>query len=87
MKFEMGIEVRDRVTGFKGVITGYAHYMFGCDQFLVMPNVRDDGTAQDGKWFDDGRISIVPEGRVVPIEAVQGTSKGGPCSDSPTGRS
>ena len=36
-KFEMGVQVEDVITGFKGTVTGYVKYITGCNQYLVSP--------------------------------------------------
>lgn len=48
----------DKVTGFKGIITGKIYYMYGCAQYLLTPPIDKDGKKQDGEWFDEGRIEI-----------------------------
>ena len=53
-----GKKATDKVTGFTGVITAKALYMYGCAQYLLMPRVDKDGKRQDGEWFDEGRIEI-----------------------------
>lgn len=59
MAVAIGDKVRDRITGFEGVITGYVHYISGCDQVLVAPRVKEDGSAISSQWFDDDRVDIV----------------------------
>ena len=53
-----GKKATDKVTGFTGVITAKALYMYGCAQYLLVPKVDKDGKRQDGEWFDEGRIEI-----------------------------
>ena len=55
---DLGHTVRDVVTGFSGVMTGYVTYLSGCHQGLVAPKVKDDGTLAPGEWFDVQRLSI-----------------------------
>lgn len=53
-----GKKATDKVTGFTGIITAKALYMYGCAQYLLTPKVDKDGKRQDGEWFDEGRIEI-----------------------------
>lgn len=54
-KFKFSVEVEEKITGFRGIITGAASYLTGCDQFLVQPPIKD-GAWVNGQWFDDGRL-------------------------------
>jgi hypothetical protein len=54
------IKVKDKVTGFIGVVTGHADYLTGCDQYLVQPASKD-GEWKEGRWFDENRLQIVSE--------------------------
>ena len=53
-----GKKAKDKVTGFEGVITAKALYMYGCSQYLLTPKVDREGKKQVGEWFDEGRIEI-----------------------------
>lgn len=72
MALELGQEVRDSITGFEGVVTGIAEYLYGCRQACVVSK-----TLQEGKvivlWFDEQRL--------VEASEVKATS-GGP-QDAP----
>ncbi len=54
----LGMTVVDRITGFKGVVTGYVRYLTGCNQALVCPPVGDDGALRDSTWFDEQRLIV-----------------------------
>lgn len=56
----LGKQGTDRITGFKGIITGYVEYLTGCNQLLIVPKCKkgNEGTKPDGHWFDDNRIDI-----------------------------
>ena len=56
MKFELGIEAKDSVTGFKGVITGHVRYLTGCDQYLLTPPVDKEGKHVESRWYDVNRV-------------------------------
>jgi hypothetical protein len=55
---QLGVTVRDKITGFSGVVTGRAEYISGCTQCLVCPRVKDDGGMQDAHWFDEQRLLV-----------------------------
>jgi len=77
---ELGKKGRDKITGFEGIITGKAEYLFGCTQYNLVPPMRE-GRLPDIQWFDEGRIEILGEG--VTPEDVQVEKNGGPNRDAP----
>jgi len=77
---ELGKKGRDKITGFEGIITGKAEYLFGCTQYNLVPPMRE-GKLPDIQWFDEGRIEIIGEG--VALKDVQVEKNGGPNRDTP----
>lgn len=75
---ELGMEdrVRDRITGFAGVVTAVASYVTGCRQFFVQPKVDNDGKYQVGHWFDETRLELVALADISP--AAERVENGGP---------
>lgn len=67
----LGLTARDRISGFTGEVTGYAGYMTGCRQALLVPKVKEDGGHQDCFWYDEDRLEIldVPRVGIEPEEA------------------
>lgn len=61
MKEHFGRTGEDVVTGYRGVITGYAEYMTGCEQVLLIPRCDPEKETErpEGEWFDTGRIKLV----------------------------
>jgi len=58
----LGCSAIDRLSKFSGIIFGFADYMTGCKQLLVIPN---DSTKADGKWFDIDRLDIEKSSKLV----------------------
>ena len=52
----IGRRVKDRITGFEGVVTGYCEYITGCNQALIAPPTKDDGEFVESRWFDEQRL-------------------------------
>lgn len=71
----MGKKARDKITGFTGIITGHCYYLYGCDQYCLVPPTSY-GKLLDSHWFDSGRIEVIGPG-VMP-EEVRGPINGGP---------
>lgn len=70
----LGYRVRDRVTGFTGVITSISFDLYGCIQAVVNPGLDKDGKPQDQHWFDVNRLQLAEGPPVMPspvFESVQ----------------
>lgn len=55
---ELGRTYKDKITGYTGVATGHTTYISGCNQTLLVPKTKADGTGSDGRWFDDQRMEL-----------------------------
>ncbi len=65
MMHRLGSTVKDRITGFKGIVTGYVTYISGCNQCLVAPPIGKDGKLGDSHWFDEQRLEVQKTALVV----------------------
>jgi len=63
----LGLEVQDKVTGFKGVATSVSFDLYGCVQCVVTPPVNDNGGTGDCKWFDIGRLYVANDTPVMAL--------------------
>lgn len=86
MDISLGKKARDKVTGFTGVITGRAEYLYGCTQYCIVPPASKDGGYVDGQWFDEGRVKILGVGDGIAAADVTGEKPGGPNIDCPMAR-
>ena len=55
---KLGHVVKDKVTGFKGRVTGFVIYLSGCNQCLVTPEVDDKGGMRESVWMDQQRLDV-----------------------------
>lgn len=81
-KFELdlGLKVKDKITGFTGIITGRIQHITGCDQYCINPQrIKDDGEPSKSCWFDEGRLEILGKG--ISEEYIESKSGKGPCCD------
>lgn len=67
-KFNRGDRVKDKVTGFQGVIVSRADHISGCDTYGVQPEKLKDGVPQDTRWFDEPRLVLVKAEVVRPVD-------------------
>jgi len=73
-RFSFADKVRDQITKFRGVVTGRSAYITGCNQYLVQPEVKEDGDYVQGRWFDEDRLEKIG---AKPVD-VKGEKPGGP---------
>jgi hypothetical protein len=64
MKIELGQKVKDKITGFTGVVTGRTEYITGCEQLLVQPPTKNDGAFTEPRWFDVDRLDVIEQEKV-----------------------
>ena len=63
---ELGMEVKDRVTGYKGIVTSIAKYLSGCDRCLVQPPVDKENKLSEPEHFDITDLVVVSDGLYIP---------------------
>ncbi len=67
---KLGDRVKDRISGFKGVVTGRTEYLYGCIRLMVEPEGLHDGKPIDSQWFDEQRCdesSLAAVGGPMPV--------------------
>ncbi len=56
---KLGSKVKDRITGFEGIVTGLAFYLTGCCHAGIQPQGLKDGKTIDLEWFDTSKLEII----------------------------
>jgi hypothetical protein len=60
MKFELGEELKDRITGLAGVVMGRTEYLTGCTHYGLLPkSLTKDGKIREWEWIDESRLERV----------------------------
>lgn len=54
----LGCKVKDKVTGYQGVLTSLSFDLYECVQFVITPPLKD-GEILSGSWFDANRIEVL----------------------------
>ena len=57
-KIELGDEVIDTITGFKGVAVGKTTWLYGCNRIAVQPKVGKDGKLGETASFDEPQLKV-----------------------------
>lgn len=72
---ELGDEVRDRISGFKGIVICLSQWLSGCDRIVVQPRqLRQDGGLNMTESFDIYQVEIV-EKQAVSVNRNMKTKK------------
>jgi hypothetical protein len=71
MGIELGEKYRDEISGFEGVATGHAEYLYGCEQTMLSGS-KHDSHEPDCHWFDDQRLIHVESGARMGEQVVAG---------------
>lgn len=79
--YELGVEVKDQITDFKGIIVGRTQYLFGCNAYIVAPKALKDGKRVESEWFDEGRVIVIGKG--VSPEKVKAEKNGSEYHEHP----
>ena len=78
---ELGQIAKDKITGFKGILTARCEFLTGCNRYCIQPHELKDGKPIDGIYFDESQIEIISDG--ISKKDVQGEKKGA-CSPCPS---
>ena len=74
-KFSNGDEVVEKITGFKGTITGTSFYLTGCNTYLITAKAEREGKEPTALWYDEGRIELIKK-EVFELEDVEADDNG-----------
>jgi len=64
-KFELGVEAKDKVTGFKGIILSRTEWLNGCKRYALQSRKLDAGKVIEVQYFDEEQIEIIGNGIAV----------------------
>lgn len=82
MPVELGSKVRDKITGYAGIVIARTDWLSGCRRITVQSQELKDGKPIDSCCFDESQIEVLEETTVVSVMA-DPTRPGGPMP-SPT---
>ena len=63
----LGKEVKDKVTGFRGVVSSVSFDLYGCVQAAVAPPVDEKGEIPRTGWFDVVRLNVLSHDPVMEL--------------------
>lgn len=88
---KLGDRVRDRITGFEGIVIGITDWLYQCRRPIVQPSKLDkDGELMKSESFDEDQLEVLEAGAFAPKTATTppapAVKTGGP-RDTPSRRS
>lgn len=58
----LGARVRDRLTGFTGIVIARTEWLYGCVRVGIAPEEVEDGKQPaDDWWCDEGQVEVLEE--------------------------
>lgn len=77
---KLGDRVRDRITGFEGIVIGITEWLYQCRRPYVQPTGLHDGKPLEAQSFDEDQLEVVEAGAFAPSSHVASTARetGGP---------
>jgi len=73
-KVPLGCRVKDKITGFEGIVISRSQWLNNCNTYGVKPSKLKDDKPIDTQWFDEPQLKIVEEDVFKPKQKT-----GGPC--------
>ena len=64
-KFKQGETLRDKVTGFQGIVVSRTDYISGCNRYQLQPKVDADGKMPDIVTIDEPALERTDVLRIV----------------------
>jgi hypothetical protein len=86
----LGDRVRDRISGFEGIVIGITDWLYQCRRPIVQPSGLDkDGAVMKTESFDEEQLEVVEAGAfALKVEqVVEPEAKTGGPRDTPARRS
>jgi hypothetical protein len=63
----LGTKVKDRVTGFKGIVTTISFDLYGCVQAVITSKPKDNNTKSMSGWYDVNRLEVLNRKPVMQV--------------------
>ena len=72
-KVNLGDEVLDPITGYKGVAIGLTTWLYGCERITVqMKGVNKEGELYQSQAFDEPQLKIIKKAKKTKVNRRKG---------------
>jgi hypothetical protein len=61
-RFELGVKLRDKVSGFEGIAIARVEHLNGCTQYGISGKVGDDGKMPESYYIDHTQLEQIDTG-------------------------
>ena len=78
---KLGGEVRDKITGFKGIAIARTEWLYGCARIVVQPPVGKDGKCPANETFDELQLDVLKAAKIAVETPTSSERTGGPQDD------
>ena len=87
-KIQLGDRVRDRISGFEGIVIGVTDWLYQCRRPIVQPATMHDGKPSDAQTFDEPQLEVLERAAFAPQlpDASAPAEKTGGPRDTPSRR-
>jgi len=58
---ELGDKVKDKITGYTGIVVGITSWQNGCRTVGIKSLKLKDGIPQDSHWLDENQLEVVQQ--------------------------
>lgn len=58
-EFELGQEVKDKITGFAGIVIGRTQWLTNCNTYSIKSKELKDGKPMESVGFDEPSLDLV----------------------------
>lgn len=55
----LGDEVKDKISGFRGIAVARYSYLHGCERISVQPKIDKQGKLPESRTFDEPQLMII----------------------------
>lgn len=76
-----GDKVKDRVTGYEGIVIGVTHWLNGCIRIGIQGVGKMDELPKDAFWADSNQVEVLEAGVIKPGRLYTDEPPGGPALD------
>ena len=77
MKFELGMILKDKITGFQGVAMAHTEYLTECVHYGICSQSLQNGKPIEWEWFDEARLILVNDEKIEKESRRATESQGG----------
>lgn len=72
MRIKLGDRVKDKISGFKGIVVCRSEWLNGCVRITIQPEACKSGNPLDAQTYDEHQIERLQETAIAPARVATG---------------